>query len=497
MKRVLLALSLVCLSNASASPKQFSAKSWIKDFHELCQHLERSYANLTWFASPQGGVDLPELHKTALRALKSAKNEREAKISLQSFVEGFHDGHLELLPGSSAPPAKFKVVLPPIKRSESAPVACAQLGFAHKKGTSFSLPFEVAAGFELLNVGEMDSFRTGIAKSNGKKLGVIRISVMREYEFPNECEKAWKEQVGNKKAGDCDSECQRQVGDRAQLLFMESLSQRLKTLSQLDVSAVLLDIRGNGGGNDLGDWIPRLFTSRDIRSARLGIVTAPDSVEFYDEHLTDINKALKAATSSLAISALKNAAKEFERLKNIALDKKKCDMSWVWRERRPWAPLVSKCSNLAFGQNYFSGAFDFLKYGALESPEAEKSLYWPTVAAPYLGSWTGPVYVAVDDRTGSAAEATAAIFQNNRAAKLIGTKTAGSGCGFMFKTPEPTLRNSRLRVRIPNCARLRSDLTDEVSGITPDIPLERFDGEADQQYALRFIEAIGADLQNN
>ena len=169
-------------------------------------------------------------------------------------------------------------------------------------------------------------------------------------------------------------------------------------------------------------------------------------------------------------------------------------MSWVWRERRTWSPLDSKCTNLSFGKSYFSGALDFLKSGTLGPPEVEKSLYWPTVVAPYIGSWSGPVYVAVDSKTGSAAEATAAIFQNNKAAKIIGSKTVGSGCGFIYKGSEFTLPNSHLRFRIPNCVRLKSDMTDEVPGIIPDIEVKQYDGENDQQRAVRLINFIGTDL---
>jgi hypothetical protein len=442
---------------AEAARPSFNSKPWINDYSELRQHLEKSYANLTWFASPQGELDLPKLHRKTLSALNNSKSASEAKAVIESFVEAFYDGHLYILPKASTLPDTNKTLVSPLSRSSSSTLACAQLDFVHKKGTAFSLPFEVSPGFELLNSGESDSFRTGIANlPNGKKIGILRVSVMRQNEFPNECERAWNKVTRNQKSGVCDSTCKEEVNDRAMEFLLEDLSQRLHAFSKLGVSAVLLDIGGNSGGNDLGDWIPRLFTSREIHSPRLGIVTDPKSVVYYDEQLAGISSALKGKNSSTALSALNNAADEFKRLKELALNIKKCDMSWVWRERRAWFPLDSKCTNLSFGQSYFSGALDFLKSGTLGSPEVEKSLYWPTIVSPYIGSWVGPVYVVVDKKTGSAAEATAAIFQNNKAAKIIGSKTAGYGCGFMYKDSEFTLSNSRLRVSIPNCVRLIS-----------------------------------------
>ena len=136
-----------------------------------------------------------------------------------------------------------------------------------------------------------------------------------------------------------------------------------------------MDIGGNGGSDDLGDWLPRLFTPKEVHSARLGIVADSGSSKYYDQRLQEIQTALKSEESPIATDALTDAATELTRLKNIAFSGKKCDMSWVWQEQRPWLPLHSKCSNLIFGKSYFSGAFDYLKNGTLNSTKAEEALY--------------------------------------------------------------------------------------------------------------------------
>ncbi|SPE31836.1 conserved hypothetical protein [Candidatus Sulfopaludibacter sp. SbA3] len=119
------------------------------------------------------------------------------------------------------------------------------------------------------------------------------------------------------------------------------------------------------------------------------------------------------------------------------------------------------------------------------------------LVAPLWGSWTGPVYVLTNDKTYSAAEMFAAVLQNNRAAKIIGTRTGGDGCGFM-NTPQPlVLPNSRLRFRIPNCVRIKADGTDEVAGVIPDIPIQAAEGENARPRAMRLLGELYADLERS
>jgi hypothetical protein len=56
------------------------------------------------------------------------------------------------------------------------------------------------------------------------------------------------------------------------------------------------------------------------------------------------------------------------------------------------------------------------------------------------------------------------------------------------------LDHSKLRLRIPDCIRLRADGSNEVTGIRPDIPVLPTDGEDTRQRATRLIEAVAADV---
>jgi C-terminal processing protease CtpA/Prc len=120
---------------------------------------------------------------------------------------------------------------------------------------------------------------------------------------------------------------------------------------------------------------------------------------------------------------------------------------------------------------------------------------WPLIARPLWGAWTGPMYVLTDDRTYSAAEMFVAVLKNNGAARTIGQRTGGDGCGFMGTPPPVELPHSRMRFRLPNCVRIRADGTDEVAGVNADIPATPIDGENARARAMRVLVRLIADLK--
>jgi hypothetical protein len=105
--------------------------------------------------------------------------------------------------------------------------------------------------------------------------------------------------------------------------------------------------------------------------------------------------------------------------------------------------------------------------------------------------------VLTDSKTYSAAEMFAAVLQNNRAAKTIGSQTGGDGCGFMTNPGPVVLPYSGLRFRIPNCVRMRADGTDEVAGVKAVIPVLPTEGEDARARAMRVFREIYADLKQS
>lgn len=84
---------------------------------------------------------------------------------------------------------------------------------------------------------------------------------------------------------------------------------------------------------------------------------------------------------------------------------------------------------------------------------------------------TRRLFVLVDAGTASASEYFAAVLRDNDAARIVGARTMGAGCGYVDGGGEFVLPRTGLRVRVPNCVRMRKDGTNERAGIRPDVEL--------------------------
>ncbi len=103
------------------------------------------------------------------------------------------------------------------------------------------------------------------------------------------------------------------------------------------------------------------------------------------------------------------------------------------------------------------------------------------------GAWTGPLFILADGGTASAAEDFIVWLHGSGAARLIGQRTLGAGCGYVQGGSATRLDVLPLTVRMPNCARYLADGTNEVEGIAPDLTLP-MDG---QGFAPAFARALG------
>jgi len=466
----------------------FDRQAWLQDFAFLKTELERSYANLAWFAAADSGNDLPALERRTRRALQTAESDADAKSAILGFVAGFHDGHLQPLPVLQ--PAKAAVVvLKPALNTMTARDACAALGYAPQRSVAFSLPFEALQGTSLESDGVTRLFRAGtVTSGSGTRLGIVRIPRFRPQDAPPaSCVQAWKELQAANRSVDVDA-----VRDRVADAWFATLAAQLQSFRKNSVAAVIVDVGGNTGGNDSGDWAARLFTAREVHSARLLIAAAPSAAGYFDEQLDLLKGALQSHPKADADvrASLQEASAEFERLK-ADVAKRTCDLSWVWRTQRAWDP--SGCSRLV-AAGFASGARDYLAAAASRDKQVATSLYWPAAVDAWRGAWSGPVYVLIDDKTASSAEMFGAVMQDNHIAKTVGTASEGDGCGFMQEAEPIELPHSHLRLRVPNCVRLRADGSNEVAGIQPDLPVLPTQGEDARARAARLLQLIDDDL---
>lgn len=459
-------------------------QEWLDDFASLKRSLERHYSHLAWFGSPQGGIDLPALHRATMRSLLQAHSDSEAATALRSFVAAIHDGHL-------TPTVVASTTLPEpptVDAAEEMHTGCAAYGYAPLTRVVFSRPFESLPGFRLLSDGVERAFRGGTITVGHTRIGILRIPRFRPAEYPEMCLQTWRAIVEQGRAP-----TRAAILDEINARFLRTLAARLRELQVQGLNALVVDVGGDGGGNDLGDWAVRLFTPTPVPSAPMLLSASTVALPYLDEQLAELQFAVDSAGPLSAGTAerLQSAIGSFRGMR-AAAQSASCDMSWVWRERRDWR--TTSCKNLVPAA-FASGALAYAAPGTIDAG-AVRALYWPSLADTLRGVWSGRTYVLTDNGTGSSAEMFTALMRDRNIARTVGTRTAGSGCGFMVHDKPVTLPHSKLSFRVPNCVRLRGDGTDEVAGIAPDLPVVGRPGEGARSLAARLLDMIAADLRS-
>jgi hypothetical protein len=461
----------------------FDPAGWSADYAYLKAELEKSYSNLAWFASPQGGVDLPALDRRTKAVLAQSHSDAEAHLAIRDFVLSLHDGHFSELPFLE--PASTDTAAEPPKRdlSHDGPRgACAALGYADKSQVAFSLPFESLSQFKLETDGVSSAFRAGLLTWNGARVGIVRIKNFSMRQYPSACERAWAKATKHERSDPAFDDL---VTDN----WFATLAAQLQRFRAERVDMLLVDIGSNSGGSDSGEWTPRLLSAKPVRSARLLMSAAPVAQTYIDEEVAAI-KTAQAADPTAALHAKAQQSLAFFAAAAAELASRQCDMSWVWDEQRPFEP--QGCSRLV-DVGFASGALAELAPSSYHDRRAAQKIYWPAAVDPWRGSWSGRVYVLANATSYSAAEMFAAVMQDNAIAKIVGVRTGGDGCGFMEDTPPVVLPHSHLRFRMPNCVRLRADGSSEVAGIEPDLSIAAIDGESPRARAARLLAAVVGD----
>jgi len=460
------------------------ASPWLDDYAALKAEMTARYANLAWFASPQGGVDLPRLDRQTMQALTDAQTAEEARTAIRAFIAAFDDGHFSILPPppSDSGPAEAEPPQADVADGDAAS-ACAALGYANRSQIAFSLPFESLPGFTLLSAGEESGFRAGLVELGGKRVGIVRIRNFSPSQYPSACTAAWPNATAAQRA---DREAFSQF---VQDQWLAALGAMVARVSAHSPDVMLVDVGTNSGGNESGDWSARLFTRQPLRSARVLMRPGRSAQSYLDDEIEALDAALREATDPASRQAGEQAM-VILRARRQAASGTTCALDWAWREQRAWAPFG--CSGL-IDAGFASGVVDYLAPAALSDGAVARRIYWPAAADAQIGKWSGALYVLTNSATYSAAEMFAAVLHNNRAARIVGTPSGGDGCGFMAESEPLVLANTQLRIRLPDCVRLLADGSNEVAGIQPDIAVQPRVDESPRARAMRLLRVVIAE----
>lgn len=467
--------------------RPYDPAPWLADFVALRDSMAAGYANLDWKVT-RGGVDAAGLTRSTDSAIRAAGSDRKARRALQQFVDAFGDGHLDLRrPRPTLEAIERRVrqgfSTGPLTADLDAPAACSRLGLS----TDDTPPLLAAGpGYVPLDA-DANAFQAGtLVLEPAGTVGVVRISLFSSEAYRPACERVWPEFRTQLLPGEpCDGECEDRLRAALDARLTVELGARIAALQAAGSRAIVVDLTGNGGGRDWVDQAARVVTSRTLRSPRVSFVRHAHWVPTFERDLAAVDRDLaRTDLDSLRRALLEDARERFA----LALDEARtpCDVRPIWDSGLPGPD----CRNIGSAELYASGAYGWLAPGTVGGLGSAEALFWPGARGAARGVGTVPLLVLVDRRTASASEYFAAMLRDNGAARIIGERTYGAGCGYTNGGIPVTLPHSGLRLRMPDCLRLRADGTNEVAGITPDVPVEWTDEDDDAARAVKARAAL-------
>ncbi|MEO8217249.1 MAG: S41 family peptidase [Acidobacteriota bacterium] len=414
------------------------ADRWMADFEQIVCEIDSHYANLDSVIVDRG-MDLPEIEKSTAERLRSVNTDDEARAVINGFLNAFGDGHVGVEWSIPASPADL----------ETAGTLCDRLGYRAREDRS-GIDFSRIPEYRPIDDEDSADVPGGILPFHGgAKAGVVRIQLFSSDQHPRLCRIAQRQL---KLADDqsCEGDCRHRFNNRVDDLLTASLERRLKSLRRAGATTIVVDITGNGGGSDWVEPAARVLTPIPLQASAMGFIRHAHWVKQLGEELDDVEYDLVNGGAKNVL--LQRAAKSLREAKNAAS-----------------STCQGPCPMIVSRSLFASGVLSYAKPGSLPEGRASSTLFHPSRYTYHEGANELPLIILVDQRTASASEYFSALMQDNGAGTVAGQPTRGAGCGHTNGGIYATLANSGARLSLPDCARFRSDGSNEVVGITPDV----------------------------
>jgi hypothetical protein len=441
MKLFFITSIILFFSPAWSKSLSENRKSWQQDFIELQKFIAEIYPNLD-VALEFHKLDLPKIKKETVFQLNHAISKGEAIRIIQNFADQFKDGHLKIQPINLQ--TEVSNNNKPMSKKTSGLDACQAFGVT-PKSVHFAFFPNKEMGFGDIRLKGL-AFPYTTLTANNKKIGFIKIPSFTVQEYPEVCAESWEiyRKTINK---DCDTDCKDKfMYEVTPNFLLEKLAQTIKALKKENISSLVVDITNNGGGNDWVRAVTKMLTKKPILCGQFGFVRHPHWTKKFESQIVEFKDKIKKSNDSSVIENIKNqlALSEYE----LSESKKTCDRSKVWIDKNF---RFSKCDQV-------------VKRQVTQCDPKEEFIF-------KAGIYDGPLYVLVNSKTASAAEDMAGRLKESGAAKLIGSRTYGAGCGYTNGGIDLKLKNLNLRVSMPDCARYLRTGLNEVAGIPPDMEI--------------------------
>ncbi len=428
---------------AVTAPTPFDPKPWLEDLEQTREAIATKYANLEWVVLERE-IDLAALFAEAQTQLRSSASDADARAVLDRLARRFGDGHVRFRWSSNPSPTKTRYA------------NCAALGY--DEGIRGGVAAAFVPGYLPLANGPGSEFPAGTIQVSGHRVGVIKIGIFAPEGMPELCAESLIA-LSIAPGTACDEACKYRIEAWVSKRMTRDLDARIRAIEDARADVLLIDVVNNGGGTEWAEAAARMVTAVRLKSERMGFVRGAHWAKHFADTVADLRADAKGAPQKdgAMLNGLAEQVQGYQREAEIL-----CDSQPLWQGIPP------SCDWLGQGF-YASGVIDSADPKVIKSKPWAKDIFTP-IQYPYdEGVWRGPLIVLVNGGTGSAAEQFAAVLQDNHAAVVMGAPTAGAGCGHTNGGTPTTLRNSGGILELPDCARMRSDGSNEVMGIQPDV----------------------------
>lgn len=417
-----LCVALACLASgfvAAVTPAPGSA-DWQSDYEALLAGLASHYANFEDQIRVRR-IDLPALAARQRKALQDATDDTGRRAAIEGLLRQLRDPHVRIdwnpLPAGHAPE----------------PVCAAGMN----GGREGRLQWSRWPAFTPLADEAARIFSAGLLRRpDGRRLGIVRLGLFIESTYPAACAEAARA-LALAADAPCDTSCSEHRDAIAARVLDAALERTVRALRAAGATMLVLDISDNGGGSDWNEAVARRLAG-PLRSAHIGMLKHPAWQDWVDNQLRTVGPDAPEAA-------------RWRRVREQLAQP--CDLAAAWSDREMalgGRPLP--CSTLIHGHLHTLGTTE--PWGPQVPPGVNRL----------------PLVLLVNEETHSAAEQFAALLQDNRKARVIGSVTAGAACGtFTARGTSFVLPRSGARVHVPDCVRLRADGSDERRGIVPDV----------------------------
>lgn len=298
--------------------------------------------------------------------------------------------------------------------------------------------------------------------ADGRNIGVLRLAFFKATRYLALCQDEWSSFRVALNAP-CDQECQQRFVQRLETRLLNAIARQIEEFGRRGVDLLLADVSGNGGGSSYAEAVARLLANNVSWCPAQAHLRGAETSTWLNRRIEEARGDLEnPSVPAEGRAAIQGALPVIRTL--LAESDDLCDASSLWRGQQPGCRILTSPLSTMCGFAPTTPAADLR--GAESATSLVRVAYYNLPDVRYRG----PLAVLVDTYSASASELFAALLRG-AGARLIGTQTAGAGCGHFNSNTPIILPRSGLPIFTPNCSVYDQNGRNLVFGLEPDIPV--------------------------